>query len=447
MVTEPSHLQETKRRKSTAVDASKQAPTVRLVFEGSTGPVTREPIFIEDGATTMGRADGDARSVVLDDEHASRQHARIDSSAKRSGSARLVDLGSANGTFVNGCPISEVELHDGDLIRVGDSLLVFRLDEEHPDAAIESLKGQSPSMRNLRSCVDLVARSATTVILLGQTGTGKEVVAMAIHQLSGRSGPFVAVNCGAIPESLAESQLFGHCAGSFTGAKTDRVGHFVAADGGTLFLDELGDLPAAIQTKLLRVLETRRVLPLGSSQELPFDARIVCAAESNLERDIDASGFRAALYARLAGLTIGLPPLKTRREDILLLMHFLHNENARITPQLAESLLLHDWPYNVRELVKVAEELQLRSKGRDVLTLEMMRHRLRAVALDDSPEEQRPSSPVFATPPTKEQLAALAQAHDGNVARMAQACGRSRRQVYRWFAQHDIRLEHFRPGG
>jgi len=206
------------------------------------------------------------------------------------------------------------------------------------------------------------------VLVQGETGTGKELVARAIHQQSPRRpAPFVAVDCGAIPETLVESELFGHERGAFTGAQAKRAGHFQLARGGTLFLDEIGNIPVATQAKLLRALEQREVLPLGSTRPVAVEARIIAATNSSLEDGVKASRFRADLYYRISEFTIALPPLRARREDIAhLAQRFLDEVSMelrrsvrRVADEAMDVLLRHDWPGNVRELRNVIRKAAL----------------------------------------------------------------------------------------
>jgi len=386
------NVTETKPRERVSVEIPFIA-TFRVVYSGQSGITYGLTHAFDPGVTRLGRAPG-ITGVALDDRHVSRLHAEIDVDIE-AGVERvlLTDIGSSNGTYVNGQRISNVELQDGDVVRMGDTLMVYRRDQELSDAPIDALKGSSPAIRAVRCSVELFAQSMATVILLGETGTGKEVVARVLHELSGRPGPFIAVNCSAIPETLAESQLFGHVQGSFTGASSDHRGYFEAASDGTLFLDELGDLPQPIQPKLLRALEESRGMPVGSAREVAFDVRIICATESKLQREIEAASFRGALYARLAEVTLELPPLRERREDVLILLaHFLELPSPKITPRLAEGLLLYEWPFNVRELAKVAQELKLRARGSGLFTLDSIRHRLPDIPVDDGRSAPTPPS-------------------------------------------------------
>jgi two-component system nitrogen regulation response regulator GlnG len=255
-----------------------------------------------------------------------------------------------------------------------------RIDElkrQGQGSSLADRMGGSPAIGQVIQQVAQVAESNFTVLVQGETGTGKELVARAIHQQSPRrQAPFVAVDCGAIPETLVESELFGHERGAFTGAQTKREGHFQLAKGGTLFLDEIGNVPLATQAKLLRALEQREVHPLGSARAVPVDTRIIAATNAELEGGVKAGRFRADLYYRLSEFTITLPPLRNRREDIThLAQRFLDEVSMelrrpvrRVSDEAMAALLRHDWPGNVRELKNVIRKAALLAS--DVVTAE-----------------------------------------------------------------------------
>jgi DNA-binding NtrC family response regulator len=254
---------------------------------------------------------------------------------------------------------------------------IEELKRQGQGSSLAERMGGSPAIAQVIQQVAQVAESNFTVLVQGETGTGKELVARAIHQQSPRrSAPFVAVDCGAIPETLVESELFGHERGAFTGAQARREGHFQLAKGGTLFLDEIGNVPLATQAKLLRALEQREVLPLGGSRAVPVDARIIAATNAELEGSVKAGRFRADLYYRLSEFTIALPPLRSRREDIMhLSQRFLDEVSMelrrpvrRISDEAMQVLLRHDWPGNVRELRNVVRKAALLAT--DVVTPE-----------------------------------------------------------------------------
>ena len=232
---------------------------------------------------------------------------------------------------------------------------------------VERIVGQSAAIRRIRQLVGTLAPTGVDILINGETGTGKEVVARAIHDASGRRGPFVAINCGALPESVFESELFGHEAGAFTGAGKRRIGRIEHASGGTLFLDEIESMPLNLQVKLLRVLQERSLERLGSNAAIPVDIRLLAASKADLKIQSEAGAFRADLYYRLNVVSLDLPPLRQRREDLpLLLAHFLQEAAQRFGLPLASwqpgdlaRWSAYDWPGNVRELKNVAERWAL----------------------------------------------------------------------------------------
>jgi DNA-binding NtrC family response regulator len=307
--------------------------------------------------------------LCLGDPHVSRLHARIDVEER---DYVLSDLGSTNGTRVGGVRVRQVCLEDGALIDLGSTRLRFRVLAEPfrielaDVEQLEGLVGRSTAMRELFALCARVAPTDATVLLQGETGTGKELVARAIHERSRRKGkPFVVFDCGAVPPTLIESELFGHERGAFTGAVGARAGVFERADGGTLFLDELGELALDLQPKLLRALETGEFTRVGGEAPRRVDVRVVAATHRDLAHMISEGRFRPDLYYRLAVIRIAIPPLRERRDDVpLLAAHFarevLGDAPGGRLPQVAleavfESLRHHDWPGNVRELRNVVE--------------------------------------------------------------------------------------------
>jgi DNA-binding NtrC family response regulator len=249
-----------------------------------------------------------------------------------------------------------------------------------PEAAVI---GEHPAMRAVLDRISRVADTNASILIRGETGTGKEVIARLIHASSGRSsGPFVAVNMAAIPESLAESELFGHVRGAFTGADKPRVGRFLSAHQGTLFFDEIGEMPRNLQAKLLRVLQDREVVPLGSAQQIPADVRVIAATHRNLEEMVRDGSFREDLYYRLEVVPIEVPPLRARREDIPALAdHFRREINTRegravpgFAPEVTDRLCSHDWPGNVRELENLVARLVVVAGNREVTLQDLPSH-------------------------------------------------------------------------
>ncbi len=312
----------------------------------------------------------DDNDVVLNDDTVSRYHCRI---TQEETGYILLDQQSTNGTFINKVRIRDGFLKPGCIVSVGQSQLRFNAREEEVQIVPSrsdrcgGLIGGNPRMREIYSIIEKIAPTATTVIIDGETGTGKEVVAQAIHSLSPRSrNELVVFDCGAVPPNLIESELFGHEKGSFTGAMMTRQGLFETADGGTLFLDELGELPIDLQPKLLRALEQREVRRVGSQKAQKIDVRIIAATNRNLEDEVRAGRFRQDLFYRLSVVRLHLPSLKDRADDIpLLVQHFLDTGHFNKKPggqavrsiadDAMRALQAYPWPGNVRELVNVVE--------------------------------------------------------------------------------------------
>jgi hypothetical protein len=336
-------------------------PVLALVF--TAGEVVLNPSRFPAGrkATAIGREAPPGGIALPGDPRVSRRHAALHADVL--GQIRIVDQGSRNGVLVNRRRVPEALLGAGDVVQIGDSFFVVSMDSPQqagPDAEIPALIGCAPVIRRLRAALARIAATDAALLLLGESGSGKDVAARALHDLSGRRGPFVAVNCSAIPEALAESQLFGHVGKAFTGAEAS-LGLFRAAAGGTLFLDEVGDLPMSVQPKLLRVLQDHCVRPLGQTASVAVDVRIVAATNRDLGKDIEQQRFRGDLYARLAELPpLEMPALRDRREDILLLLaHSLGLAQLRLDARLVEALLLDPWTYNVRALMTVARQVRM----------------------------------------------------------------------------------------
>lgn len=230
---------------------------------------------------------------------------------------------------------------------------------------------QSDKMQRVFGIIEKVARTDATVLILGETGTGKELVARATHKMSGRNGPLIPVNCGAIPEEILESELFGHEKGAFTGAVSSRVGRFQMADGGTIFLDEIGEMSPKLQVKLLRVLQEKRVEPVGSTRSIEIDVRVIAATNKDLKEEVRAGRFREDLFYRLQVIPIKLPPLRERGEDVKILGDFFVSracqqfgcEEKRISEDAKRHLCNYAWPGNVRELENLIERTVLLSDG------------------------------------------------------------------------------------
>ena len=302
------------------------------------------------------------------------------------------------------------------------------------------LLGESPSMKKVHELVARIAPSAASVLVHGETGTGKELVARAIHDQSTRaSGPFIAINCAAVPPSLLESELFGHAKGSFTDAKQARQGLFVQASGGTLFLDEIGEMPLEMQVKLLRALQERTVRPVGSNEEVAFDARIVSATHQNLDASVNDGRFRQDLFYRINVVTIELPALRERGRDILVLAErFLRTFSERmgrepptVPSNVAERLLSYTWPGNVRELENCIERAVSLARNTE-LTVDDLPERVRNyrsesfVVAADEPSEILPLDEL-----ERRYIERVVRLLNGNKSRAAQLLGLDRRTLYR----------------
>jgi DNA-binding NtrC family response regulator len=387
----------------------------------------------------------------------------------------LEDAESKNGTFVNGAPIKRVELADGDVVEAGHVFFVFRCVESPTSGASGDSEGArlpspAPGLRTLvphleESFAKLarVAPSDVSVVIHGESGTGKELIARAVHQLSGRPGPFIAVNCGALPPALIESELFGHKKGAFSGATEDRPGLVRAAHRGTLFLDEIGDLPAAAQPAFLRVLQEREVVPVGATHPIGVDVRLVSASHRVLGALVADGKFRADLLARLNGFALDLPPLRRRREemgliasDLLARMRSSPARDVRFALHAGRAIMLHDWPLNVRELDKcLGVAVVLAGDGRieaehlpEAVRLALDVERDSSAAPDiQAREEERVdrTRPLSAAEERhKVELAALFREHGGNISAVARTLGKARVQIQRWVKRYGLDPESFR---
>ncbi len=307
---------------------------------------------------------GEDNDLVMSDETVSRYHFEIVRDAK---GYLLRDLQSTNGTFLDGAEIREAYIRAGAVIAAGAAELKFSPFEERiqilpsEKEKLGSMVGRSLKMRQIFGLVERIAPTDATVLIEGETGTGKDVIARTVHELSKRKdAPFVVVDCGAVSGTLIESELFGHEKGAFTGASAQRLGAFEYANGGTVFLDELGELSLDLQPKLLRVLEQREIRRVGGSQTIKVDLRIIAATRMDLRSEIEKGKFREDLYFRLNVVPIVSPALRERRDDVpLLVNHFLKELSDEESPELSEdslaALMAHDWPGNVRELRNVLE--------------------------------------------------------------------------------------------
>jgi transcriptional regulator with GAF, ATPase, and Fis domain len=409
--------------------------------------------------------DGRRLDLQLPDRHLSSRHARLVAIGPR---WFIEDLDSKNGTLIRGQPVKRAELADGDLVEVGHTILLFRhapvVDERAQDLDAAALQAEpaglatlSPGFGQQLDRLRRVAASGVSVVLHGESGTGKELLARALHHRSARAGAFVGVNCGALVESLAQSELFGYRRGAFSGATEDRTGLVRSAQQGTLFLDEIGDLPSTAQAILLRVLQEREVKPVGATDSIPVDIRVVCATHRDLDAMIRAGSFRHDLYARLAGFSFTVPPLRDRLEDIgLLTATFLAREGSAtqsLSCAAGRALFEYPWPLNVRELEQAIGSAAVLARGA-VIELQQLPAAVQAPARS-APDEaggacpiDRPAreAPVLseADQQLRAELITLLRQHDGNIAAVARAMGKDRKQIHRWIQRFGIVAREFR---
>ncbi|MFI5301720.1 MAG: sigma 54-interacting transcriptional regulator [Polyangiales bacterium] len=404
--------------------------------------------------------------IPVADAHVSSNHAKLE---RLLGRWTLIDLGSKNGTIVNAASAQRHALEDGDVVEIGRTLFVFRDSVTDTRAASASDDARQlgldtlwPPLERATSTLAELARSRVSIVLRGETGTGKEVVARALHSLSGRRGPLVPVNCGALPPTLVESTLFGHKKGSFSGATDDQPGLVRASDGGTLFLDEIGDLPLASQTALLRVLQESEVMPVGASRPVRVDLRVVAATHHDLEAMVADGRFRSDLWARLSGHVHALPALRDRREDLGLIVAGILEQLATETPfardvaidlAAARAMLRYDWPRNIRELHKaLSTAIVLAFAHRSpMVTLE---HLPKAIAngpsrveasCEDDEADDSSSRPLSQEEQRhRDELIALLREHHGNLAAIARVVGKGRTQVQRWLKRYALNAESYR---
>lgn len=376
------------------------------------------------GTQTLGRQG----EIGCNDPTLSRRHAEISYDGS---SARVADLSSRNGLFVNGERVSAKTLSDGDVVRVGSSVWVA--EQGRPGLGHHDI-GRA------------IAKGTLPVIIQGETGTGKEILARLIHRESGRKGRFVAVDCASLPTGLAEAELFGHVRGAFSGAAVAREGLFRYANRGTILLDEIADLTPELQAKLLRVLESQTVRPLGAEEEVAIDVRVIAASPVELTTLVAAGRFRRDLYGRLAGRNILVPPLRHRRSDIVPLLLELGREQQatfRLTPEVTENLLTYSWPQNVRELKmfvrRVVEDVPEVTGASGERARYLSREMLEQMAV--IPEiadggSRKPSGVMLKVRRQrrvgKEELESALSDANGNISEAARILGRRRELVYRW---------------
>jgi two-component system, NtrC family, response regulator GlrR len=388
----------------------------------------------------------ESADFVLRDETVSRFHCEIALSGDK---AVVRDLGSRNGTHLNGVSVLAAHVRDQSVLALGRTEIRFELRSDPVTVPLSEkerfglMVGRSVQMRRVFALLERAAPSDAAVLLEGDTGTGKEIAAESIHAASARrEGPFIVVDCGAIPPDLLESELFGHERGSFTGASQAREGAFEAASGGTIFLDEIGELGLELQPKLLRVLERKQVKRVGSNKYAAVDVRIVAATNRNLRQEVNERRFRSDLYYRLAVVEIRLPALHERRDDLPLLVEQLLEsigdpaspEAASLkTPEFLATLAAHRWPGNIRELRNYLERcLALRDRapiGGDVPE----------PPLPDTSQPLKIARERWTRTLERRYVEELMRKHEGKVTVAARAAGIDRMYLYRLLWRYGLR--------
>jgi DNA-binding NtrC family response regulator len=439
-------------------DADRELPRLLVVFEGR-NPLALalrlslaglEDVQIGRGGSRKWKRSGRQLELQLNDYEISRQHVRLQ---RHPDAWELIDLGSKNGTSVNGVRATRATLVDGDLIEVGATILMYRDDgrgsRDCSDLDMNSTATLPAAFRTVSLDVESrvgalmkIAPSTVPVLIRGETGTGKELTAHAVHELSRRRGSFVPINCGALPRTLIESELFGSRRGAFSGAREDREGLVRRADGGTLFLDEIAELPEESQVALLRVLQDGEVRPVGAADSVRVDVRVVAATHQDLEARIAAGTFRQDLYARLVGYVVTLPPLRGRREDIGTLLgtmlERLAPDASAITMQrqAAHALLGYPYPLNIRELEQALRAAVALADGREI-RFEHLPEAIRVYRPSGS--ELRPEDQAL-----RDRLVELLREHRGNVTAVGRRLGKAPIQIRRWCRRYTIEISTFR---
>jgi transcriptional regulator of acetoin/glycerol metabolism len=393
-------------------------------------------------------------TIAIPDPQMSTKHAVID---RELGRWIASDAGSKNGTRVDGEPIAagaRAILQDGAMLELGHTLLIFdrRIGGTDLDASAIShdppgLATIDPELATELAQVRTMAPSLVPVLIGGETGTGKELVARAIHALSGRRGPLVAVNCGALPATLVEAELFGVKKGAFSGANEDRPGLVREAHGGTLFLDEIGDLALPAQAALLRVLQEREVMAVGDTRAVSVDFRLVTATLRDLDACVRAGTFRADLYARIAGFRVELPALRDRKVDLGLLVGALLARLApgralRLSIDAVRALANHAWPGNIRELERCLETAVALAGASEVVDSQHLPTMTRSASAAPSTTEPELDAEQRAL---RDELISALKANNGNVSAVARQLGKARMQVQRWIARFSIEPTRYRP--
>ena len=428
---------------------------VRCLLRVVTGPDAGKEAPLESSRVQVGTSP--RCNLVLTDPTVSRLHCEVDVGER---GMLLRDLDSTNGVYVGGVQVREAWLQPGYSFTLGATTIELRPSDERVQIRLSekdsfgSALGKSVRMRETFYLLERMSGRDVTVLLTGETGTGKEVIARSIHDESERKGgAFVTVDCGSLPENLVESELFGHAKGSFTGATGDRAGAFEEAHKGTVFLDEVGELPLAQQAKLLRVLEAREIKRVGENAPRAVDVRVIAATNRSLAEEVESGTFRKDLYYRLSVLEIAIPPLRERPEDVpLLAEHFLASFAERsgkparkLSPGAAGALAAYPWPGNVRELRNALERVVAMAGGDEIGADDVGGALLGAHATAFRPAVDPTLSYAEAHDRfEREYLMRLLEACAMNVSKASRVAGIHRQTIHRLLRKHGIRLEEFR---
>lgn len=410
-----------------ALTAGRPAGGVRYALAGI------DRVEIGRGDARGARRTGTTLRVDVADPHMSTSHVIVERE-RAHWVAR--DAGSRNGIAINGARHDRSALGDTDVLEAGRSFFVMRAAEPASEPVVEVVPSEPGTLATLDPALTAafgelrrVAAAGLPVLVGGASGTGKERVAHAVHVASRRSGAFVPVNCGALPATLVESELFGHKRGAFSGAVADAPGLVASASGGTLFLDEIGDLPLPAQAALLRVLESHEVRPVGAVTATRMDLRIVAATHHDLDELVEQGRFRDDLVARLAGFDLALPSLAERRIDLGVIVTELLPAGAQLGTAAARALFAYGWPRNIRELARALERAVALAGGGEL-------------GLGHFSEEIATAKFAPILPPAadarRDELAALLEKHGGNVSKVAADLGRVRQQVQRWLKRYGL---------
>ncbi len=433
---------------------------------------------LADSPLTLGRKVEPPKGFRIEHATVSRRHLIVGWDSVE-GRHYAIDLESRNGSTIDGCPVGKTPRHltHNSVLRIGDVLLVYEAEPpnlvDDPAVDIELVPGRARAIAGVRQRIGQMARDPSPVLMIGESGAGKERIAGELHRLSGRTGSMITLNCAALSASLVESQLFGHVRGAFTGANTASDGFFQAAHRGSLFLDEIGELPLDLQPKLLRALESGEVTAVGSTHSRVVDVRVIAATNRALDRDVEAGTFRRDLFARLSLWLLSIPPLRNRRVDIFSWLTRLaaawaeqrglsDRPNLELSSPAAEVILAADWPENLRGLNRLVHDLMHiqceRPIAREALPQWLLDQARPAGPDAGSTSSDRVESPPATPPietapkrrgtrkrPTREQFVATLERNRWSIRAAARELDRDRRQIKRWITMYEVEIPQDAP--